>query len=137
MFNKWFPPKWKNNRLARLWDEFALRFELMHKMYADGSGGELIIPESRSINAKYHVHESQKSYTFGASLRGLPDEGLAEYALEILNSEPVIGLVERFIDGKFVVLGGRNGLENISDAELIRYYMDDVARITAYFKRLN
>ena len=128
--------EWKNNRLAVLWHEFALEFRLFQRMDAESIGGDLIIPASKSINVKYDFDESEKSYVFGASLRGLPENNLSDYALAILQSDPLIGLTERFINGKLVVLGGRNGLDNVADKQIINYFMDDVARIVAYFNRL-
>lgn len=130
--------RWKQNRLARLMHDFALRMELLHKIYADGSGAMLVIPESeKSIIARYNFDPSGDSYTFGAVLRGIQNKDLAVFALRILTSKPMIGITERILDEKFVVLGGRDMLHERNDAQVIEGFMDEVARIAAYYRNMN
>jgi hypothetical protein len=128
-------------RLAREFEIFAENFELPHKVDGDQLGANLGIPESgQLIQARWDFHESGDSYDFGAVLgevNPLNIANTAKFALRILTSKPTRGLTERIIGNKVVVVGGRDNLKNLSDIQIRRDYMDDVARVATSYKRYN
>ena len=123
------------NRLAAIFEKFATSFELNHRLDEDKAGVLVGIPESgKLIHTMYTFDESEDGYEFGAALGRVDQSHQADFALEVLTSEPVRGITERIVQDRFVVLGSRNGLGDLSDVEIQRGYMDDVGRISAYFK---
>lgn len=127
----------KKNRLANLIQDFAKEFELNHKVDNDKCGALLGVPESgKLIHTKYTFDESQDGYVFGAALAHVEPSEASDIARKILTSEPIRGLTERIIQDRLVVLGSRDNLNNLSDADVQRGFMDDAARVSEYHKRL-
>jgi hypothetical protein len=55
----------------------------------------------------------------------------------ILSGESYIGITERIIDGKLVILGGREGLRRQRNKDIKRYFLDDMARISKYYNQVS
>jgi hypothetical protein len=122
----------KVNRLASLLTDFSDKFELPSRIDPDGLGADLGIPHrDKTIFAGYAFDPSEDSYEFGAALGQVDRTHISRFSSEVLTSEPIRGITER-VDGqgRFLVLGSRDGLGNQSDADIQRGYMDDVSRIS-------
>lgn len=131
----------KLNRLASLFADFADKFELPNRIDPDGLGADLGIPHrDKTIFVGYAFDPSEDSYEFGAALGRVDKTHLPRFSSEVLASEPIRGITERVDEqGRFLVMGSRDGLRGRSDADIQKGYMDDVSRISKsydQFRRL-
>lgn len=121
------------NRLASLFQDFTDKFELPRRIDPDGLGADLGIPDrDKMISAGYVFHPSGDSYEFGAPLDQVSKSDIPRFTSELLTSRPIRGITERIDDrGRVLVMGSRDGLTSRADADIVKGYMDDVARISA------
>ena len=121
----------KTNRLASLFTDFTGKFELPSKVDSDGLGADLGIPDGRKvISASYAFDQSEDSYEYGAVLGQVEKSHSSAFSASVMTSEPIRGITERIDDqGRYYVVGSRDGLKSRSDAEVQKGYMDDVSRI--------
>lgn len=135
----------KRNRLATLLQDFGEKYELPQKLDSDDLGADLGIPDgNQTIFVSYSFDASEDSYEFGAALGKVEENEKYKFSWEVLNSEPIRGITERIdAEGKYLITGSRDGLTELSDAEIQKRYLDDVSRITeanqqfkGFFKRL-
>ena len=131
----------KKNRLAYVFEQFTKDKQLSSRVDNDGQGAELIVPVGgKSIRVTYHFDPSEDSYEFGAALGKVNPSRRKDTALRIMSrggsrTAPTRGITERIIENKFVILGSRDGLKDLSDASVERRFMDNVARIATYFNQ--
>ena len=122
----------KANRLSSLFDDLKNKFEFDGKIDSDGLGAEIGIPDhEKTIFVSYAFDPSQDSYEFGTALGQIDEEHILAVASEVMFSQPIRGITERIDDqGRFIVTGSRDGLQNLPDIDVQKGYMDDVSRIS-------
>lgn len=121
----------QRNRLASLFESFGNKYELPLNVDQDDLGGELGIHDgNQTIFTSYSFDPSEDSYEFGAALGQIKDEDLRPVSWEVMHSAPIRGITERIDDqGRYLITGSRDGLRELSDADIQRRYLDDVSRI--------
>jgi hypothetical protein len=127
-----------NNRLPKNFDEFASNFELPHKIDSDGSGAKLGIPESgKLIQARYFFDSSDDNYEWAAVIGEVREEDKSQVALDIIESTPKRGIIERILSDKLVIFGSRDNLCGRTDDDIQAGFQDDVSRISRYHRENN
>ena len=128
-----------HNRPAFLLGSFANNFELPYKPDEDSLGADLGIPyKGKTITAGYAFDGSEDSYGYVAAVGQVQPSQIPDVAARICTSEPIRGVTERITPaGKHVVLGSRDNLNALTDAQVENCYMDDVSRITRAFDQFN
>lgn len=127
----------KRSRLASVLEQFAQDYELPYNI--DGSDTKFTIGithKDKLIGAIYQLDALDDKYEFGASLGRPKTADISTFSSRVLTSDPIRGLTERIISDKFMVLGGRTNLQFLNDDALKRCYMDDIARISAYYDQI-
>ena len=127
----------KMKRLARLFGLFGSHHELPHRVDGDGSGANLGIPDQgKLIRARYQFNPSGNGYQFGAVVAKVGNSERGRVASQIMSSRATPGITERFMGRKIVAMGERDGLNSVSDAEIIDGFRGDVARIVRTHRRI-
>lgn len=122
-----------NNRLAKLFQEFASEFELLCTVSLDSGSAKLGIQfNNLIIQARIIFYDEKNSYQFGAVLKDLDSAEIEEFASKVLTSMPMTGLTERFLENKFVIMGFRDNLDKYKDQEVKNLFMEDVDKIRVY-----
>lgn len=127
-----------SSRLAKLLLDFARIYEFKISVNPDFSGAVLGIDYRGNLyDARYEFHPSGESYQIGVAARSLRGLDKKQFSHNLLRSEATVGITERIAGGKVVILGGKDGLGNRSDAEIQRGYQDDVARISSHLRHID
>jgi hypothetical protein len=128
----------RKSRLASLFALLAEQYELPYTIDPDGLGVDVGIPSGdEMLFVVYTFDKSDDGYEFGSALGKVNESDIQELAVRILQSDSVPGITERLDDeNRIVVLGGRNNLHALSDTDLQKGYMDDLARIAEIHERL-
>ncbi|MBN8582650.1 MAG: hypothetical protein J0L96_18440 [Anaerolineae bacterium] len=122
-----------NNRLAKLFQEFASEFELLFNVSLDSRSAKLGIQfNNLIIQARIIFYDEKNSYQFGAVLKDLDSAEIEDFASKVLTSVPMTGLTERFLENKFVIMGFRDNLDKYKDQEVKNLFMEDVDKIRVY-----
>jgi len=125
-------------RLAGNLKTFAVKYEFPYTDRQDGQEAELgvyVSGGSKLITNHYHFDPSGDSYSFGWAERLVDDTERAEVLQAVNTTRPIIGLTERIIGNRLVVVGGRDSLKKCSDVEIQRCFQDDVARVDTHFRQ--
>ncbi len=126
----------KRNRLALNFGQFASKYEFPHRIDHDGNTAEIGIPESgKLLHVRYKFDPSEDGYEWIANIGRVKESEKKEVAVKVMSSKPIRGVTERIIGDRLVIMGARDGLRSLSDIEIQRGYMDDVARISRSFRR--
>lgn len=127
----------KPNRLSRLFGDFTNKFELPGKVDPNGLDAELGIPyDGKLITNNITFDSSDDSYEYVAALGMVNIADVQDVTEKLMDSDPIRGNAERLKkDGKYVVYGSRDGLKNITDAEVQKGFMDDVYRVTKSYDK--
>ncbi|KAA3644505.1 MAG: hypothetical protein DWQ07_13870 [Chloroflexi bacterium] len=120
------------NRLTALLMELAQTFELPIRVNYDQEGVELGIPIDNHIYTVSFDISNETAYQFATAISG-PDDDINKLVTK-LTSQQYTGLTTRISKGKLIVLGGRESLDRISNDEILRLFMDDIARLTGIFE---
>ncbi len=121
------------NRLASIFNRFIKDKKLTGRVDSDQLGAELtVLVRGKAIHVRYNFDQEEDNYEFGAALHKVNPSTRERTTLLTMTSQPVRGITERIIANKFVILGSRDGLKELSDESIFRRYMDDVARIAYY-----
>jgi hypothetical protein len=125
----------ERNRIAFLLEDMASKFELPYKTDADTLGLSLGLPaKDKMIIVNYVLDEAEDSYVFGAALGQIDESNLPKISKKLATSEPIMGITERIEEhGKFIVMGSRDNLRRLSDTDIERTFMDDLARIAKVY----
>lgn len=124
------------NRLSSIFTEFVKNNEFAHRVDESDQKAQLEIPitNERVILANYVFDSSGGSYEFEVELGKVSVNDIETITSKILRSNPTEGITERITEGgKYLVLGNRNKLENLSDAEIQRVFIEDVSLLTKRF----
>ena len=129
----------KPNRLARLFGDFTNKFELPGKVDPNGLDAELGIPyDGKLITNNVTFDPSDDSYEYVSAFGKVNKDDIQDVNSKLMNSDPIRGNTERLKkDGKYIVYGSRDGLKNISDADIQKGFMDDVYRVTKSYDLFN
>ena len=126
----------KVNRLAYNFEQFASKYEFPHSIDPDANRAEIGIPESgKLLRARYQFDSSEDGYGWVANIGRVKKSEREEVAIRVMTSKPVRGVTERIIGDRLVLFGSRDGLRTLSDAEIQRGFMDDISRVSRYFRR--
>ena len=124
----------KPHRLLNLLVEFAGNFEFKVMPSYDKKSARLLVSiDGWELDIRYQFSQ-EDSYEFVTPLDSVSNEDLADIASSILVNNPVIGITERIVDGRLVILGGRGNLDWLSDARVMRLYQDDISRLSDYVR---
>jgi len=127
----------KDNRIASTFERFAINYEFQHSVDSDRQGAEIGVPESgKLIHARYRFDPSENGYEWAANIGQVSRSEKGRVSSNVMSSKPVRGITERIVGDRLVIMGSRDALKNLSDAEIQRGLMDDVSRISRCFRRL-
>lgn len=134
----WRRKKNESNRLKLILEEFANGYEFPFQGSQENDEATIGIPASgKLVHTKYIFDPSGDGYEYMAVLDDVKESEINEIAKKVMTSNPTRGVTERIINNKFVIFGDQDSLADRSDAEIERGYMDDIYRISNYFKNLD
>lgn len=124
----------RKGRLATLFEDFLEDHEIMHSSRDNGRIYKIGIHyDGKLIQARYEFFDDT-TYEYGAILGKVDPTKAPQTANDVLNSKPFPGLVERFINEKFSVLGTRENMQYLEPEAVNDCFLMDIARIREYFR---
>lgn len=112
-------------------------YDLKCSVDPDQDGATIgIYVDGKTIFMNYSFDPNGSGYEFIAALSDLSKIDQKTFAYNILKSRQFRGLTP-YIDSEkniFAVIGGRDYLHNHTDHEIQMVFMDDISRVSEYFK---
>mgnify|MGYP001331284658 CR=1 FL=1 len=119
------------NRLQGLLQDFTSKYELPCKPDENELWSDVGLPDGNDlVFVGFAFAKNEDSYDYMAALGSVTDEQKLALSIAIMQGEPIRGITERIDEsGKYIVLGGRDGLSTLADADVMKGMMDDLARV--------
>jgi len=125
----------EKSRLVSIFNEFANSFEFPYKSDEKKHEAVIGLPTGTAlITTTFHF--SDDGYEFGAALGKVNESNRKAVSEAVMTSSPEKGITERILDDKLIVLGSREGLGKLTDEEIQKNLVDDIARISSRFDDL-